>query len=167
MRSLSPTSSSFCFHTCGRTHSNCVSAPHSAHMPMAHPSPDNSTGLVEEELDGFGRFRFVASISRSQGIARPRESQMVIKRKVPAPTRRRALWRTRAICRDITRCMPQQNDRCRREGGIRRSWTNSTARALVARMFPWVNLAGNSTLFDKPLGRFAKEVQTLSRSLAF
>ena len=34
--SSGPTSSIFCFHTPGRTHSNRVSAPHSAHAPMAH-----------------------------------------------------------------------------------------------------------------------------------
>jgi len=42
-------------------------------------------GLVEEDLDGFGRVRLLAFISRWQTIARRRESQMLIKTKVPAP----------------------------------------------------------------------------------
>src|SRR2546427_1080449 len=36
MRSWGETSSILCFHAAGRTHSNRVSAPHSAHTPMAH-----------------------------------------------------------------------------------------------------------------------------------
>src|SRR6267378_3976794 len=36
MRSWGETSSTLCFHAAGRTHSNRVSAPHSAHVPMAH-----------------------------------------------------------------------------------------------------------------------------------
>ena len=39
-----------------------------------HPSPCRSMGLVEEDLDGFGRLRFLAFISRWQSIARSRES---------------------------------------------------------------------------------------------
>lgn len=72
--SSGPTCSIFCFHTSGRTHSNCVSAPHSAHAPMAHLPPYNSTVLVGEELDRFGRLRFLAFISHWQSTARPRES---------------------------------------------------------------------------------------------
>jgi len=74
MRSLAPTCSIFCFPASGRTHSNCVCFPHSAHTPMAHPSLYRSMGRVEEDLDGFGRLRFLAFISRRQSIARPRES---------------------------------------------------------------------------------------------
>src|SRR5713226_4365069 len=48
----------------------------SALSACAHGSPSlyDSTGLVEEELDGFGRLRFLAFISRSQSIARPGEN---------------------------------------------------------------------------------------------
>jgi len=83
MRSLGSTCSIFCFPPSGRTHSNCVSAPHSAHLPMAHPSPYGSMGFAEADLDGFGRLRFLAFINRWQSIARPREAQMVIKGRGP------------------------------------------------------------------------------------
>src|SRR3972149_8681744 len=49
-----------------------------------HPSPCRSMGLVEEDLDGFGRLRFLAFISRWQSIACPREPQRVLKGRVPA-----------------------------------------------------------------------------------
>src|SRR6266446_1693561 len=45
MTSSGPTPSIFCFHTPGRTHSNRVSAPHSAHAPMAHLH-----GMIERGL---------------------------------------------------------------------------------------------------------------------
>src|SRR3989304_66661 len=84
MRSAGPTSSIFCFPPSGRTHSNCVSAPPPAPVPMAHPSPYKSRGLAEEDLDGFARLRFLAFISRWQSIACPREPQRVLKGRVPA-----------------------------------------------------------------------------------
>src|SRR2546428_6132074 len=45
MMSSGPTCSIFCLPTSGRTHSNRVSAPHSAHAPMAHPH-----GMIERGL---------------------------------------------------------------------------------------------------------------------
>ena len=41
-------------------------------------------GLVEEDLDGFGRLRFLAFISRWKSIALTREQQMALKTRVPA-----------------------------------------------------------------------------------
>jgi len=59
----------------------------SAFSACAHGSPVTVSvdGACRGGSGRIGRLRFLAFISRWQSIARPRESQRVIKRKVPAP----------------------------------------------------------------------------------
>src|SRR5437870_11955467 len=70
MRSWGETSSILCFHAAGRTHSNRVSAPHSAHTPMAHlhcliqRGLSRSCGLPADLQDSFlGELKEIAEAS--------------------------------------------------------------------------------------------------------
>src|SRR5713226_7396213 len=65
MMSSGPTCSIFCFHTPGRTHSNRVSAPHSAHAPMAHLHC-----MIQRGLSRRSSTDLVASVSWLSSVAR-------------------------------------------------------------------------------------------------
>src|SRR5207244_3155268 len=79
MRSWGETSSILCFHAAGRTHSNRVSAPHSAHTPMAHlhcliqRGLSRSCGLPADQDSFLGELKEISRGVDPDGL--PPESQ--------------------------------------------------------------------------------------------
>ncbi len=109
MRSSGPTCSIFCFDTSGRTHSNSVFAPHSAHTPMAHPSPYRSRGLSRRRWTDL--VASVSWLSSVAGKASPAPERVTGGHKGKVP----GLPGAGRVGNEA------ETDKCRTEGGARRS----------------------------------------------